>query len=73
MSRTPAANCAGGSPAYINMVRFFGRSDASIATHFAEAVGPERRFATELLHHLASRTKGRAGEEARLTLRVAGM
>lgn len=44
-----------------------------IATHFAEAVGPERRFATELLQHLASRTKGRAGEEARLALRVAGM
>ncbi len=43
-----------------------------VANHFASAVGPERRFATEMLHHLAARTKGRAGDEARVALRVAG-
>jgi hypothetical protein len=43
-----------------------------IATHFADAVGDERRFATDLLRHLATRTKGRAGEEAKLALRVTG-
>jgi HEAT repeat protein len=43
-----------------------------VATHFATAVGPERRFATELLQHLASRTKGRAGDEARVALRAVG-
>jgi hypothetical protein len=44
-----------------------------IATHFADAVGLERRFGTDLLQHLATRTKGRAGEEARVALRVAGV
>jgi hypothetical protein len=43
-----------------------------VATHFATAVGPERRFATELLQHLAARTKGRAGDEARVALRAVG-
>jgi len=43
-----------------------------IGTHFAEAVGNERRFGTELLRHLATRTKGRAGEEARYALRSVG-
>lgn len=43
-----------------------------IATHFAAAVGPERRFGTEVLQHLAVRTKGRAGDEARLALRAVG-
>ena len=43
-----------------------------IGTHFAEAVGTERRFGTELLRHLATRTKGRAGEEARYALRSVG-
>lgn len=43
-----------------------------IGSHFADTVGPERRFGTELLQHLAGRTKGRAGEEARVALRAAG-
>jgi hypothetical protein len=43
-----------------------------VATHFATAVGPERKLATELLQHLATRTKGRAGEEARVALRAVG-
>jgi hypothetical protein len=43
-----------------------------IATHFAAAVGSEHRFGTELLQHLAQRTKGRAGDEARLALRAVG-
>ncbi|MEO6593418.1 MAG: hypothetical protein ABIP94_01545 [Planctomycetota bacterium] len=43
-----------------------------IATHFSEAVGVERRFGTDLLKHLAQRTKGRAGDEARVVLRAVG-
>jgi hypothetical protein len=43
-----------------------------VASHFAEAVGVERRFGTELLQHLAVRTKGRAGDEARVVLRAVG-
>ncbi|MFY9344139.1 MAG: HEAT repeat domain-containing protein [Planctomycetota bacterium] len=43
-----------------------------IATHFAPAVGPERKLATELLRHLATRTKGRAGDEAKIALRAVG-
>lgn len=43
-----------------------------VATHFTSAVGPERRFATELLQHLAARTKGRASDEARVVLRAVG-
>lgn len=44
-----------------------------VATHFASAVGPERRFGTEMLQHLAQRTKGPAGDEARIALRGAGL
>lgn len=44
-----------------------------VATHFASAVGPERRFGAELLQHLAQRTKGAAGDEARIALRGAGL
>lgn len=44
-----------------------------VATYFTQAVGAERRFGTELLQYLAKRTKGRAGDEARLVLRTAGM
>ncbi len=44
-----------------------------VATHFASAVGAERRFGTEMLQHLAQRTKGPAGDEARLALRGAGL
>lgn len=44
-----------------------------VATYFTQAVGAERRFGTELLQYLANRTKGRAGDEARLVLRTAGM
>jgi len=43
-----------------------------VASHFAEAVGVERRFGTELLQYLASRKKGRAGDEARVALRAVG-
>ena len=43
-----------------------------IATHFSRGVGPERRFGTDLLQHLATRTKGAAGDEARLALRSVG-
>jgi hypothetical protein len=45
----------------------------SIATHFAQGVGDERRFGTELLKHLATRNKGRPGEEARFALRANGV
>ncbi|MFT4512426.1 MAG: HEAT repeat protein [Planctomycetota bacterium] len=44
-----------------------------VATYFTQAVGAERRFGTEMLQYLANRTKGRAGDEARLVLRTAGM
>lgn len=44
-----------------------------IATYYRSAVGAERRFGTDLLQHLAQRTKGRAGDEARLALRTAGI
>ncbi len=43
-----------------------------IARHFADSVGEERRFGTEMLRHLATRTKGRAGDEARVVLRAVG-
>lgn len=44
-----------------------------VGKHFAGQVGPERRFGTELLHHLAQR-HGRhpAGADAKLMLRTAG-
>jgi hypothetical protein len=44
-----------------------------IATHFSNGVGPERRFGTELLQHLATRTRGRAGDEAKVALRAVGV
>ncbi|HEB53249.1 MAG TPA: HEAT repeat domain-containing protein [bacterium] len=44
-----------------------------LATHFAGNVGAERRFGAEMLQYLAQRTKGRAGDEARLLLRTAGI
>jgi hypothetical protein len=43
-----------------------------VASHFAETVGVERRFGTDLLQYLASRKKGRAGDEARVVLRAVG-
>jgi len=43
-----------------------------LAQHFRDAVGPEQRFGTELLQHLAARTKGRPSEEARVALRTIG-
>lgn len=43
-----------------------------IATHFVGSVAAERRFGADLLQHLAARTKGRAGEEAKLVLRTVG-
>lgn len=43
-----------------------------IARHFAQGVGEERRFGTAMLKHLATRNKGRAGEEARYALRSVG-
>lgn len=44
-----------------------------LATYFADAVGTERRFGTELLQLLASRHKGRTGDEARNALRTVGL
>lgn len=44
-----------------------------IATHFTEGVGVERRFGTDLLQHLATRTRGRAGDEAKVVLRAVGV
>lgn len=44
-----------------------------VATHFASAVGAERRFGTETLQHLAERTKGRACDEAKIALRSVGL
>lgn len=43
-----------------------------LAMHFANSVGAERRFGTELLQHLATRTRGRAGDEAKVALRAVG-
>lgn len=43
-----------------------------IATHFSNGVGAERRFGTDLLQHLATRTRGRAGDEAKVALRAVG-
>ena len=44
-----------------------------VATHFASTVGAERRFGTEMLQHLAERTKGRACDEAKIALRSVGL
>ena len=44
-----------------------------VGQHFAEGVGEERRFAAEVLHHVADKHgRQRAGEEARLALRADG-
>jgi HEAT repeat protein len=43
-----------------------------VASHFADAVGVERRFGTEMLQYLVSRKKGRTGDEARVVLRAVG-
>jgi hypothetical protein len=44
-----------------------------IATYFSSAVGAERRFGAEALQYLADRTKGKAGDEARIALRGTGV
>jgi len=44
-----------------------------VATHFAEAVGNERRFGVDLLQHLADRKSDRTGEQARMVLRAEGL
>ncbi|MBK8101456.1 MAG: hypothetical protein IPK26_30615 [Planctomycetes bacterium] len=44
-----------------------------LAIYFAGTVGPERRFGSELLQHLATRVKGHAAQEARLALRQSGI
>jgi hypothetical protein len=44
-----------------------------LASYFAETVGLERRFGADLLQHLATRHKGRTGEEARSVLRAVGL
>jgi|694.fasta_scaffold140139_2 hypothetical protein len=43
-----------------------------VANHFRGAVGPEQRFAVDLLQHLAKRTKGRAADDAKVALRSVG-
>ena len=45
-----------------------------VGAHFSEGVGSERRFGSELLHHLADKhSRQRAGEEARMVLRTEGL
>ena len=45
-----------------------------VGEHFTEAVGDERRFGAELLHHVADKHgRRRAGEEARSRLRAEGL
>jgi HEAT repeat protein len=45
-----------------------------VGSHFAEAVGAERRFGSDLLHHVADKHgRDRVGEEARLMLRAEGL
>lgn len=44
-----------------------------IGSHFAASAGPERRFGTELLAHIAEKNRrSRVGEEARQMLRTEG-
>lgn len=43
-----------------------------VAAHFRGAVGPEQRFAADVLQHLATRTKGSAAEDAKVALRIVG-
>ena len=45
-----------------------------VGRHFNESIGPERRFGTELLRHVAEKHgKLKAGEEARMMIRSAGL
>ena len=45
-----------------------------IGRHFSERVGNERRFGAEMLHHVAEKHgRLRAGEEARMMIRSAGL
>ena len=45
-----------------------------VGSHFADAVGVERRFGADLLHHVADKhSRDRVGEEARLMLRAEGL
>ncbi|MHC4078216.1 MAG: HEAT repeat domain-containing protein, partial [Planctomycetota bacterium] len=45
-----------------------------VGRHFNESIGPERRFGTELLRHVADKhAKLKAGEEARMMIRSAGL
>ena len=45
-----------------------------VGRHFNESIGPERRFGTELLRHVAEKHgKVKAGEEARMMIRAAGL
>ncbi len=45
-----------------------------VGRHFNESIGPERRFGTELLRHVADKHgKVKAGEEARMMIRAAGL
>lgn len=45
-----------------------------VGRHFNESIGPERRFGTELLRHVAEKHgKVKAGEEARMMIRTAGL
>jgi hypothetical protein len=41
-----------------------------LASYFANSVGAERRFGTELLQMLATRTKGKTADDARMALRA---
>ena len=44
-----------------------------LARHFAAGVGAERKFGLDLLQHLATRTRGKVGDEAKLALRTSGL
>ena len=45
-----------------------------VGRHFNESIGPERRFGTELLRYVAEKHgKVKAGEEARMMIRTAGL
>ncbi len=45
-----------------------------VGRHFNESIGPERRFGTDLLRHLAEKhAKLQAGEEARMMIRSEGI
>ncbi len=45
-----------------------------VGRHFNESIGPERRFGTELLRYVADKHgKVKAGEEARMMIRAAGL